>query len=150
MSTRIALFWGNLQSRKYAEERFAQMEGLEVVFKGNSYRKQLKLLLNSRPDVIVVSPGEGNMHISQIDPTFKKIRIKIPQARIILHTELSFDDPFVLRAERSGISIVDNRLDYGQLALGINKVAEGEQIALFAGKSHNLETFRRNPGKEAF
>lgn len=150
MPIRIALIGGGKENRSYARKRFAQMQGFEIVFEGNSPQTHFKSLRNARPDIILVTTGYPDTLQDELDPRFEKVIRRLPSAKIFVRTELTERHPFVQEAIRAGISIIGEGHDFDEIAKGMRRIAVGEQVVNFAPRSYDLETYHRSPKKEAF
>ncbi len=148
MNIRVAIISGLKQQRDYTAAILGQVEGLEVVYKGNSVTTHFRQLRRTNPDIILLTTGAPDAFHTDLNPRFPNVRNRLPRTKIMLRTELDRSHPFIQEAVRSGASVIDERIDFAKIAEAIPRVHSGEQLVLYAAKGHDLEVPQRGLGRK--
>jgi uncharacterized protein Usg len=140
MEIKLAIFSGLAEQRQEIQEQLAPFGDFNIVFSGKNLRSASAYWRKARPDIFLIQTGTPDNFHYDLRPDFPSVRNALPSAKITLRTELSQNHEFIQRAIKNGVSIIDERTEWRNVAGVLIQVSTGEQVVRYEQRKFDLES----------
>lgn len=139
----IAYISGNSEERVYAQEELrAQSDDIAIAYQVRQLDEHtVRKIGESKPQAIVYTTGTESTATKNLFSHISMLRGYMPDTPILVRTELEEDDPAVVWLIDEGIHVLDDRLEFHHMVDAVEKIREGEHVALFVRSEEQLERY---------